>query len=47
LIAQYFALHHPDQVASLTLLGGYDINADNAGAPSSNPKNERTAEWSA
>jgi len=29
LIAQYFALHHPDQVASLALLGGYDINADN------------------
>ena len=29
LIAQYYALHFPDKVASLTILGGYDINADN------------------
>ena len=29
LIAQYFALHHPEKVSSLTILGGYDINADN------------------
>jgi pimeloyl-ACP methyl ester carboxylesterase len=29
LIAQYFALFHPDRVLSMTILGGYDINADN------------------
>jgi len=29
LIAQYFALQHPEKVNSLTILGGYDINADN------------------
>jgi 3-oxoadipate enol-lactonase len=29
LIAQYFTLHYPDKVLSLTVLGGYDINADN------------------
>jgi 3-oxoadipate enol-lactonase len=29
LIAQYFALHYPDKVHSMTVLGGYDINADN------------------
>ncbi len=29
LIAQYFALQHPEQVASLTLLGGYNISGDN------------------
>lgn len=29
LIAQYFGLKHPDKVSSLTILGGYDINADN------------------
>ena len=29
LIAQYVALHYPDRVASLTVLGGYNINADN------------------
>jgi 3-oxoadipate enol-lactonase len=29
LIAQYFALHHPEKVQSLTVLGGYDIHADN------------------
>jgi pimeloyl-ACP methyl ester carboxylesterase len=30
LIAQYFALQHPEKVSSMTALGGYDINADNA-----------------
>ncbi len=30
LIAQYFALQYPEQVESLTVLGGYDINADNS-----------------
>jgi 3-oxoadipate enol-lactonase len=29
LIAQYFALYYPDKVHSMTVLGGYDINADN------------------
>jgi 3-oxoadipate enol-lactonase len=29
LIAQYFALHYPEKVLSMTVLGGYDINADN------------------
>jgi 3-oxoadipate enol-lactonase len=29
LIAQYFALHYTEKVQSLTVLGGYDINADN------------------
>jgi 3-oxoadipate enol-lactonase len=29
LIAQYFALHYPDKVLSMTVVGGYDINADN------------------
>lgn len=29
LIAQYFALHYPEKVHSMTVLGGYDINADN------------------
>jgi 3-oxoadipate enol-lactonase len=29
LIAQYFALRHADKILSLTVLGGYDINADN------------------
>lgn len=29
LIAQYFALHYPDKVKSLTVLGGYDINKEN------------------
>jgi 3-oxoadipate enol-lactonase len=29
LIAQYFALHYPEKVQSMTVLGGYDINADN------------------
>jgi len=29
LIAQYVALRDPDRVASLTVLGGYNINADN------------------
>jgi pimeloyl-ACP methyl ester carboxylesterase len=28
--AQYFAHQYPDLTASLTILGGYDINADNA-----------------
>jgi 3-oxoadipate enol-lactonase len=28
LIAQYFALKHADKILSLTVLGGYDINAD-------------------
>lgn len=29
LMAQYYALHHPDKVKSMTILGGYDINAPN------------------
>ncbi len=29
LIAQYFALLHPEKVSSLTILGGYDINTNN------------------
>ena len=29
LIAQYYALHYPDKVQSMTILGGYDINANN------------------
>jgi pimeloyl-ACP methyl ester carboxylesterase len=29
LIAQYYSLHNPDKVLSMTILGGYDINADN------------------
>jgi len=29
LIAQYYGLKHPDKVLSMTILGGYDINADN------------------
>ncbi len=29
LIAQYFALHYPGKVQSMTVLGGYDIHADN------------------
>ena len=29
LIAQYFALHYPDKVHSMTVLGGYNINAHN------------------
>ncbi len=29
LVAQYFALNHPDKVKSLTVLGGYSINKDN------------------
>lgn len=29
LISQYYALHFPDKVLSMTILGGYDINADN------------------
>ncbi len=29
LIAQYYALNYPDKVKSLTILGGYCINADN------------------
>ena len=29
LIAQYYALKYPAKVLSMTLLGGYDINADN------------------
>ncbi len=29
LLAQYYALVHPQKVLSLTVLGGYDINADN------------------
>ncbi len=28
--AQYFALQYPEMTASLTVLGGYDINGDNA-----------------
>ncbi len=29
LIAQYYALNHPESVLSLSILGGYDINSDN------------------
>lgn len=29
LIAQYYALHYPDKVQSMTVLGGYDINVGN------------------
>lgn len=29
LITQYYALHYPDKVQSMTVLGGYDINVDN------------------
>jgi pimeloyl-ACP methyl ester carboxylesterase len=29
LIAQYYSLHYPDKVQSMTILGGYDINANN------------------
>lgn len=29
LIAQYFALLHPEKVSSMTILGGYDINTNN------------------
>lgn len=29
LIAQYFALHHPERTKSLTALGGYNINVEN------------------
>ena len=29
LIAQYYALHYPEKVQSMTILGGYDINANN------------------
>ena len=29
LVAQHVALLHPERVASLTVVGGYDINADN------------------
>lgn len=29
LIAQYYGLNHPEKVISMSLLGGYDINADN------------------
>lgn len=29
LIAQYYALKHPEKISSMTILGGYDINADN------------------
>lgn len=29
LIAQYYSLHYPYKVRSMTILGGYDINADN------------------
>lgn len=29
LIAQYYALMYPEKVLSMTILGGYDINADN------------------
>ncbi|MBW6480413.1 MAG: alpha/beta hydrolase [Bacteroidales bacterium] len=29
LIAQYYSLHNPDKVQSMTILGGYDINANN------------------
>ncbi|MFO7978926.1 MAG: alpha/beta hydrolase [Bacteroidales bacterium] len=29
LIAQYYALHYPEKIRSLTVLGGYDINTNN------------------
>jgi pimeloyl-ACP methyl ester carboxylesterase len=29
LIAQYYGLKYPNKVSSMTILGGYDINADN------------------
>lgn len=29
LIAQYYGLKNPDKILSMTILGGYDINADN------------------
>ena len=29
LMAQYFGLHHPEKVSSMSILGGYNINADN------------------
>lgn len=29
LIAQYYALKHPEKISSMTILGGYNINADN------------------
>lgn len=29
LIAQHYSLHYPDKVQSMTILGGYDINANN------------------
>lgn len=29
LIAQYYALHYPNKIESMTVLGGYDINANN------------------
>lgn len=29
LIAQYYSLHYPDKVQSMTILGGYNINANN------------------
>lgn len=29
LIAQYYSLHYPEKVQSMTILGGYDINANN------------------
>lgn len=30
LIAQYYSLHFPEKVQSMTILGGYDINANNS-----------------
>jgi 3-oxoadipate enol-lactonase len=30
LMAQYYGLKHPEKVLSMTILGGYDINADNS-----------------
>lgn len=30
LIAQYYGLTYPDKVSSMTIVGGYDINADNS-----------------
>lgn len=30
LVAQYYALQHPEKVSSLTVVGGYDISADNS-----------------
>lgn len=29
LIAQYYALHYPEKIQSMTIVGGYDINANN------------------